>query len=69
MGIVHSRRRKVLNIGGAGGVGGGGDGARFRILGGGGGGARWGHSFRWLKTNWSPRSQSVPNNYISHIEN
>ena len=49
-------------------IGGGGGGARFRILGGGGGG-KVGQTFRWLETDRSPRSQSVPNNYISHTEN
>ena len=32
----------------------------------GGGG---GQTFRWLLTDRSPLPQSVPNNYISHIEN
>ena len=66
-GTLH-RRREVMNIGGGGG--------RFRIMcvwggegseywGGGGGGANFS-----LAVNWSePPPQSVPNNYISHIEN
>ena len=59
---VSHRRRKVLNIGSVGWGGGGGGAEQGSEYGGGG-------TFRWLYTDWSPCPQSVPNNYISHIEN
>ena len=68
--IADHRRRKVLKIG----VGVEGGGERVCVSGGGGGGARFRilagrQNFRWLQTDWSPRSKSLPNNYISLIEN
>ena len=56
------RRRKVLNIGGP----------RFKILVGGGGGKEGGGGgklFAGCKQIGAPDPQSVPYNYISHIEN
>ena len=55
--VLH-RRRNVLNIRGKG--------AKVQTIGEAKGGGE--QTFRWLKTDWSPRPQSVSNNYISHIE-
>ena len=63
--LIH-RRRKVSNIGWGG--------VRFKILAGGGGGGGGGGGegvklFAGCTLIGAPRPQSVPNNYISHIEN
>ena len=61
---LYHRRRKVLNIGGGGGGGGGGQGSENWGEGQRGGGKL----FAGCKLIGAP-PQSVPNNYISHIEN